>query len=188
MLTGSAGQSIRSFKSIGPLDPQVPVLTGSRSGDRHSPFPSAATEGMFHPRHNFTAKLRISEVVQFNSYSHGSPLYRRGTAHLLRQSGEPSGTVLRVDLLHAYPHLLFEKGKATWNNPCQFFAVLRGRKIGKAATLVMLQPPAPAREPTAWMHAPSQPLMRSPLSRIQTPAPPRRVSRFFRVWLLFRSP
>jgi hypothetical protein len=36
---------------------------------------------------------------------------------------------------------------------------------GKAATLVMFQPSAPAREPTAWIHAPSQPLMRSPLSR-----------------------
>ena len=46
-------------------------------------------------------------------------------------------------------------------------------EIGKAATLVMLQPSAPAREPTAWIHAPSQPLMRSPLSRSQTPAPPR---------------
>jgi len=33
------------------------------------------------------------------------------------------------------------------------------RKIVKAATLVMLRQPAPAREPTAWMHAPSQPLM-----------------------------
>jgi hypothetical protein len=31
-------------------------------------------------------------------------------------------------------------------------------EIGKAATLVMLQPSAPAREPTAWIHAPSQPL------------------------------
>ena len=30
---------------------------------------------------------------------------------------------------------------------------------GKAATLVMLQLSAPAREPTAWIHAPSQPLM-----------------------------
>jgi hypothetical protein len=57
------------------------------------------------------------------------------------------------------------------------------REMEKAATLVMLQPPAPAREPTAWRHVPSQPLMRSPLSRSQTPAPPRRVSRFFRVWL-----
>jgi hypothetical protein len=62
------------------------------------------------------------------------------------------------------------------------------REIGKAATLVMLQPSAPAREPTAWMHAPSQPLMRSLLSQIQTPTAPRRTSRFFRVWLLVRSP
>jgi hypothetical protein len=47
----------------------------------------------------------------------------------------------------------------------------------------MFQPSAPAREPVAWIHVPSQPLMRSPLSRSQTPAPPRRVSGFFRVWL-----
>ena len=60
--------------------------------------------------------------------------------------------------------------------------------MGKAATLVMLQPSAPAREPTAWMHAPSQPLMRSLLSQFQTPTAPRRTSRFFRVWLLVRSP
>src|SRR5215471_19960284 len=38
------------------------------------------------------------------------------------------------------------------------------------------------------MRAPSQPLMRSPLSRFQTPTAPRRVSRFFRVWLLLRLP
>jgi hypothetical protein len=62
------------------------------------------------------------------------------------------------------------------------------RKIGKAATLVMLQPSAPARKLTAWIHAPSQPLMRSLLSQFQTPTAPRRVSRFFRVRLLFRSP
>jgi len=52
----------------------------------------------------------------------------------------------------------------------------------------MLQPSAPAREPKAWMHAPSQPLMRSLLSQFQTPTAPRRTSRFFRVWLLVRSP
>jgi len=52
----------------------------------------------------------------------------------------------------------------------------------------MLQPSAPAREPTAWIHAPSQPLMRSLLSQFQTPTAPRRVSRFFRVWLPHRSP
>jgi hypothetical protein len=33
------------------------------------------------------------------------------------------------------------------------------RKIGKAATLVMLQLPTPARELIAWIHVPSQPLM-----------------------------
>ena len=54
-------------------------------------------------------------------------------------------------------------------------------KIKRAATLVMLQLPAPAREPTTWMHSPSQPLMQSPLSRSLTPATPRRACRFFRV-------
>src|SRR5438270_7328317 len=36
-------------------------------------------------------------------------------------------------------------------------------------------------QPTAWMHAPSQPLMRSLLSRFQTPTAPRGNSRFFGV-------
>src|SRR6185295_1358616 len=35
------------------------------------------------------------------------------------------------------------------------------------------------REPTAWKHAPSRPLMRSPLSQFQTPTTPRRVVGFF---------
>src|SRR5689334_10921867 len=33
------------------------------------------------------------------------------------------------------------------------------------------------------MHVPSRPLMRSLLSQFQTPTIPRRISRFFRVWL-----
>jgi hypothetical protein len=49
--------------------------------------------------------------------------------------------------------------------------------------LVMLQPPTPARESTAWTHAPSQPLMRPLLSQFQAPTSPRRARRFFRVWL-----
>jgi hypothetical protein len=61
-------------------------------------------------------------------------------------------------------------------------------KIKKAVTLVMLQLPPPAREPTTRIHAPSQPLMQSPLSRNQTPATPRRARRFFRVRPLTRSP
>src|SRR6266576_6610933 len=58
----------------------------------------------------------------------------------------------------------------------------------KAATLVMFQLSAPARKPTAWIHAPSQPLMSSLLSQFQTPTAPRRVSRFFRVWSLAGLP
>ncbi len=58
---------------------------------------------------------------------------------------------------------------------------MRAAKIKKAVTLVMLQPPPPAWEPTTRIHAPSQPLMQSPLSRNQTPATPRRARRFFRV-------
>jgi hypothetical protein len=58
----------------------------------------------------------------------------------------------------------------------------------KAVTLVMLQPPAPAREPTTWTHAPSRPLMQSLLSQFQTPTAPRRARRFFRVWSFFRLP
>jgi hypothetical protein len=38
------------------------------------------------------------------------------------------------------------------------------------------------------MHVPSQPLMRPLLSQFQTPTGPRRLSRFFRVWMLVRLP
>jgi len=38
------------------------------------------------------------------------------------------------------------------------------------------------------MHVPSQPLMRSLLSQFQTPTGPRRLGRFFRVWVLVRLP
>jgi len=59
----------------------------------------------------------------------------------------------------------------------------QGQQIKRAATLVMLYPPTPARKSTAWSHAPSQPLMRSLLSQSQTPAASREGCRFFRVWL-----
>jgi len=58
------------------------------------------------------------------------------------------------------------------------------RKMKKAATLVMLQLTAPAREPSAWTHVPSQPLMQSLLSQFQTSAEISQFRRFFRVWRL----
>ena len=50
----------------------------------------------------------------------------------------------------------------------------------RAATLVMLQPPTPARESAAWRHAPSQPLMRPLLLQSQTPTASREAVVFFR--------
>jgi hypothetical protein len=49
----------------------------------------------------------------------------------------------------------------------------------RAAALVTLWLPTLARESVAWMRAPSQPLMRLPLLRSQTPAAPRRTVGFF---------
>jgi hypothetical protein len=62
------------------------------------------------------------------------------------------------------------------------------KQMEKAVTLVMLQPATPAREYPAWMHVPSQPLMRSLLSQFQIPADTSQCSRFFRVWSLAKSP
>ncbi len=58
----------------------------------------------------------------------------------------------------------------------------------KAATLVMLQPPTPARELVAWTHVPSQPLIRSQLSQFQTSADISQRRRFFQVWRFRESP
>jgi hypothetical protein len=51
----------------------------------------------------------------------------------------------------------------------------------KAVTLVMLQPPTPARESAAWTHVPSQPPVRSLLSQFRTPTVISQRRRFFRV-------
>ena len=66
-------------------------------------------------------------------------------------------------------------------SPEDLSEIIKGLEMVKAVTLVMLQPPTPAREPTTWMHVPSQPLMRSLLSQSLTPTSPRRARRFFRV-------
>ena len=50
-------------------------------------------------------------------------------------------------------------------------------------TLVMLQPPAPARKPTAWMHAPSQPFDAITAFAVPNPNYSSQNSRFFQVWL-----
>jgi len=61
-------------------------------------------------------------------------------------------------------------------------------QMEKTATLVMLQPPTPAREFAIRIHAPSQSLMQPPLPQSLTPAASRKVSRFFRVRVPRESP
>ena len=67
-------------------------------------------------------------------------------------------------------------------------ATVGHQKMEKAATLVMLQPPTPARELPARSHVPSQPLKRSPLSQFQTSADISQRRRFFQVWWFRESP
>jgi hypothetical protein len=133
--------------------------------------------------------MSISEIFELDRDRHHTrnfieeqlPIHgaNRSKPHRIRQGGQDE---------QAYAQLMLKIDRK--KNREQDRAVLMADRLNlkavgmvKAATLVMLQPSAPAREQITRMHVPSQPLMRSPLSRSQTPAPPRRVSRFFRVWL-----
>jgi hypothetical protein len=64
----------------------------------------------------------------------------------------------------------------------------RDMEIGKAATLVMLQPFALCERAYSVDTCTIAALDAIAAFASQTPAPPRRVSRFFRVWLPCRSP
>ena len=55
MLPGSTRQSIRPFKAVEPFNSQFPILTGSRSGDRHPPLSALVAECVLDARSNFSA-------------------------------------------------------------------------------------------------------------------------------------
>ena len=55
MLPGSTRQSIRPFKAVEPFNPQLPILTGSRSGNRHTPLSTFVAECVLDTRSNFSA-------------------------------------------------------------------------------------------------------------------------------------
>jgi hypothetical protein len=65
---------------------------------------------------------------------------------------------------------------------------MQGREIEKAATLVMFQPSALCEGAYSVDPCTVAALDAIAAFASQTPAPPRRVSRFFRVWLPYRSP
>ena len=70
----------------------------------------------------------------------------------------PSQVPASGDILSVVPDATYP-GPFTMNVRGNDLAGKKWREMEKAATLVMLQPFALAREPTAWIHAPSQPLM-----------------------------
>jgi hypothetical protein len=55
MLPGSTRQSIGPFKAVEPFHSHFPILTGSRSGNRHTPLSAFVAECVLDTRNNFSA-------------------------------------------------------------------------------------------------------------------------------------
>ncbi|HTW57708.1 MAG TPA: hypothetical protein VMD99_06255 [Terriglobales bacterium] len=55
MLPGSTRQSIRPFKAVQPFHSELPILAGSRSGDRHAPLSAFVAERVLDTRSDFSA-------------------------------------------------------------------------------------------------------------------------------------
>jgi hypothetical protein len=55
MLPVSTRQSIRPFKAVESFNSQLPILTGSRSGDLHTPLSAFVAECVLDTRNNFSA-------------------------------------------------------------------------------------------------------------------------------------
>ena len=184
MLSGRAGQRIRSFKALRSLHPHLPILACARPGNGNSPAPSSVGKSVFDLRSNVPAQLRIAEILQLDGHSHSAHFIARSTARPWCKTVKAKYGGLRRASCAWFFTIGVENRAATKKIGGDYKDARGSEKnrlcgticpeMEKAATLVMLQPSAPAREPKAWMHAPSQPLMRSPLSRFQTPAPPRK--------------
>ena len=171
---------------------QIPVVRCPRSTDRHAPCTLPAAESVL--EEHSVAQLSAPEILQLNRDSHLMRILSKARWPSAVQTGQVrTGWVFQRIMNSLFTSRVENQVSHSRSKRISRFGPRKigkvggwcevALKIGKAATLVMFQPPAPAREPMARIHVPSQPLMRSPLSRTQTPAPPRRVSRFFRVWL-----
>ncbi len=76
MLSGSVGQSVGPFKSIGALNSHFPILTGPRSRNGHPPVASSVGKCVFDVRSKVSAQLSIAEILEFNCNSHSTAFYR----------------------------------------------------------------------------------------------------------------
>jgi len=72
---------VRSFHS------QIPVVSRSRSADRHAPFALSTAEGVFEVRSNFSAKLSVPEILQLSSDSHSIRILSKSTCPSAVQTG-----------------------------------------------------------------------------------------------------
>ncbi len=70
MLPGSTRQSVRPFKAVEPFNSQIPILAGSRSGDRHPPLSAFVAECVLDTRSDFSPQLSITEILQLNRHWH----------------------------------------------------------------------------------------------------------------------
>jgi hypothetical protein len=55
MLPRSTRQNIRPFKPVEPFNSHFPILTGPRSGNRHTPLSAFVAERVLDTRNNFSA-------------------------------------------------------------------------------------------------------------------------------------
>jgi hypothetical protein len=156
--------------------------------------PRRSAKCVFDARSNLLAQLSIAEILQF-ILSPGALPIRGANRYKLSATGS------RTRHEHAYSQFVLKNaGKCNEEDrsmcqrsaPPEKTSPITGdshtEKWKRLRHWLCSSRLLFAREPTAWIHAPSQPLMRSLLSQFQTPTAPRRTSRFFLVWLLVRSP
>lgn len=70
MFPGVRRENIGPLKPIGTFHAQVPILGGARSRNRHAPLALPPAERVLQVNGNFTAKLSVAEIVQFDRDSH----------------------------------------------------------------------------------------------------------------------
>lgn len=119
---------------------------------------SAAEEGRLERNYNVKDEgplLVVGLLLSGRRGLHTSPLsglVSRDATHLLVQTAERRvDRACQATICNGYSQKVLKSGIQPQN--------LRGGQIERAMTLVMLRSPAPAREPTTWIHAPSQPSM-----------------------------
>jgi len=122
---------------------------------------------------NFPTQLSITEILRLNRQSHRTAILLKCLLPLcwckpVKAAPDRAVKLAVEPLIHNTCLKIWERDKCDVRAGTRMVSPTKAKtdetdnpplKIGKAATLVMLQPSAPARELTAWIYAPSQPLV-----------------------------